>query len=290
MRIAVVGLGGVGGYIGASLAKTSHDIVGFARGEHLLEIQEKGITIVEDEITWTQILNVQNLDNAEGYFDIVLFCVKSYDLEESYKKISSYIDKKTTILSFSNGVVNGDILRNLSESIVLDACVYILSHKERAGVIRKKGKVFATIFGGDREATVKLQTIFEKANLRTKTPKDIQTAIWKKYIFISAFATLTTYYDKSISDIYKYHRDEAKELLNEINLVAQAKGIDISSEIEKALVTASKVPIKSFTSMYLDFKNGSKNELESLSGYIVREALLKNIKVPLMEKMYKELL
>ena len=290
MRIAVVGLGGVGGYIGASLAKTSHNIVGFARGEHLLEIQKNGITIVEDEKTWTQSLKVQTLDEAKGYFDIVLFCVKSYDLEISYIKISPYIDEKTTILSFSNGVVNGDILRKLSESIVLDACVYILSHKEKAGVIRKKGKIFASVFGGDEIATLSLKSIFDEAELRTKTPQDIQTAIWKKYLFISAFATLTTYYDKSIADIYRYYREETEAVLNEINLVAQSKGIDMSAEIEKALITASKVPSSSYTSMYLDFKNGGKNELESLSGYIVKEGVLKDIKLPLMEKMYQKLL
>jgi len=289
MQIAVVGLGGVGGYISASLAKNGSNVVGFARGEHLLEIQKRGITIVEDETSWTQPLNAQQLDNAEGYFNIVLFCVKSYDLEASYKKIASYIDENSILVSFSNGVSNGELLRDLSSSIVLDACVYILSHIEKAGVIRKQGKVFATVFGGEEKATQKLHSIFDNASLRNKMPKDIKTALWKKYIFISAFATLTSYYNETIGYIYEYHKEEAKALLEEIALVAKSLGIEIFDEVEKAMLTASKVPYKSSTSMYLDFKNHKKSELETLSGYIVDMGRSYNVSTPIMSQMYTKL-
>lgn len=40
MRVAVVGLGGVGGYIAANFTKTFNDVVGFARGEHLEMIKK----------------------------------------------------------------------------------------------------------------------------------------------------------------------------------------------------------------------------------------------------------
>ena len=291
MRVAVVGLGGVGGYIAASFVKSGIDVIGFARGEHLKAIQTQGIKIVEDEKCWDVDLDARALDDLDGYFegsfDVVLFCVKSYDLEDSYEHIKSHIDEKTILISFSNGVSNAETLRKLTNSIVLDGCVYILSHIQGAGVVRKKGKVFAAVFGGETQATQTLASLFEKAKLRFKTPDDIETAIWKKYIFISSFATLTSFYDKSIGYIYEHKRDEAKELLTEIASVAKDKGIDIEAEIDKALETASKVPYDSFTSMYLDFKNSKRVELESLSGYV---ANYEGVKTPLMQKMYEELL
>jgi len=290
MRVAVVGLGGVGGYIAANFAKTSHEIVGFARGEHLEIIKRDGIKIIEDEKNWNTNLDARELSEADGYFDMVLFCVKSYDLEESYKAISSYIDSKTTIISFSNGVSNGDLLRKLSRSKVLDGCVYILSHIEEFGVVRKKGNIFATVFGADEYASSVLKSIFDDADLRAKYESDIKTAIWKKYIFISAFATLTTYYDRNINYIYEKHFDEAKAVLREIADVASAKGIDIKAEIEKSLNTASKVPKSSSTSMHLDFQNKKRTELDSLCGYVVKETFTSGVKTPLMSKMYKELL
>jgi len=291
LRVAVVGLGGVGGYIAASFAKANIDVIGFARGEHLKAIQTQGIKIVEDENCWDADVDSRALDDLDGYFegsfDVVLFCVKSYDLEDSYEHIKSHIDKNTLLVSFSNGVSNADTLRGLSKSTVLDGCVYILSHIESAGVIRKKGKVFAAVFGGEAQATNRLASLFEKAELRFKTPDDIETAIWKKYIFIASFATLTSYYDKSIGYIYEHKRDEARELLEEIASVAKDKGIDIEAEIDKALDTASKVPYDSYTSMYLDFKHKKRVELESLSGFIAK---YESVKTPLMQKMYEELL
>jgi len=177
-------------------------------------------------------------------------------------------------------VDNNDKLRELSNSRVLDGCIYILSHIEKAGSIRKNGKVFAGVFGGDDDATSVVASIFEDAKLRYKTPSDIKTAIWKKYIFISAFASLTSFYDKSIGYIYEHHKEEVEEILKEIAKFASTKGIDVFDEVQKALLTASKVPYDSSTSMHLDFKNKKKTELDSLTGYV---------KAPLMQKMYNEL-
>ena len=282
MRIAIVGLGGVGGYLAASFAKSGLDVTGFARGAHLEAIQKSGLTIKEDEKEWHTPLHVTSLEKAEGYFDVVMFCVKSYDLLRSCKALQNHIDANSILLSFSNGVNNGELLRESCDARVLDACIYILSHIEAPGMIRKKGKVFAALFGGeDTKAVQTVAELFEKAGLRYKTPENIKEALYKKYIFIAAFATLTSYYDVSIGEIYEKHYDEAKKLLTEIAEEAKEKeGIDIFDEVQKSLETASKVPYDSSTSMWLDFKNGKKTELENLSGYVQK---------PFMQKLYNEL-
>lgn len=284
MRVAVVGLGGVGGYVAANFARAGIDVVGFARGAHLNAIREHGLEIVEDDSCWRVKIDAREEEELDGYFegafDIALFCVKSYDLVSSYEHIASHIDNKTVLISFANGVNNGDVLRELTESRVLDGCVYILSHIQNAGQIRKKGEVFSAVFGGESEATATLASLFEKAQLRYKTPDDIQTALWKKYLFISAFATLTSYYDKSIAYVYERHYEEAQALLEEISAFAKTKGIDIADEVQKALSVASKLPSDASTSMHLDFQNKKRVELESLSAYV---------KMPLMQKLYESL-
>ena len=282
MRIAIVGLGGVGGYLAASFAKSALDVVGFARGAHLEAIQESGIIIKEDEKEWNTPLHVKSLNEIEGHYELVIFCVKSYDLAFTCKAFQNHIDANSIVLSFSNGVNNGNILREYCDAIVLDACIYILSHIEAPGIIRKKGKVFAALFGGEDEVAVKtIAALFEKADLRYKTPQNIQEAIYKKYIFIAAFATLTSYYNESIGAVYEKHYEEAKRLLTEIaEFAKETQGIDIFAEVQKSLETAKKVPYDSSTSMHLDFTNGKKTELENLSGYVQK---------PFMQKLYNEL-
>ncbi|MEN4045766.1 2-dehydropantoate 2-reductase [Sulfurimonas sp. NWX367] len=282
MRIAIVGLGGVGGYLAASFAKSGLDVTGFARGEHLKAIQKEGIKITEDEIEWRVPLHVKHPDEAEGIYDVVMFCVKSYDLGTSCKGMQNHINADSILLSFSNGVNNGDVLRACCDARVLDGCIYILSHIESPGVIRKKGKVFAALFGGEDEAAVQtVADIFQKAGLRYKTPQNIKEALYRKYIFIAAFATLTSYYKTGIGTIYEEHYEEAERLLTEIaEFAKETQGIDIFDEVQKSLETAKKVPYDASTSMALDFKNGKKTELENLSGYVQK---------PFMQKLYNEL-
>jgi len=289
MRVAVIGLGGVGGYIAASFAKASIEVEGFARGAHLEAIQKHGLKIVEDTQEWSVPLQAKTLQEAQGLYDLVLFCTKSYDLQSSYAAIAPYTNEQTILLSFSNGVNNADTLRSFGARCVLDACIYILSHIETFGVIRKKGDIFAAVFGPEQEPTQKLAELFKRSHLRYKTPENILEALWKKYLFISAFATLTSYYDKSIAYVLEHHEREVKTLLEEIASIAQIKGVDLSSEIEKALNTAAALPYDASTSMHLDFQNNKPTELEALCAYIVQEGQKNGIKTPLMKRCYEKL-
>ncbi len=285
--MAVVGLGGVGGYIAAYFAKSGIDVVGIARGEHLEAIKRNGIEIIEDETAFKTNLNACSYEELEGFFDVALFCVKSYDLEDAALKLQPFLKPSSVVVSFANGVDNGELLRKVLDVKVLDGCIYILSHIDRAGVVRKKGKVFAAVFGGDGSEV--LAQLFEKSNLRYKISLDIQKDLWKKYIFIAAFANLTSYYDESIYKVWKNHYDEAETFLQEIAKLAKTKGIDIEIEVEKSLKTASSLPKEASTSMHLDFQNKKKSELEALSGYLVKEAKEVGVELPLVSKIYEEL-
>ena len=298
MRVAIVGIGGVGGYIGAKFCsligtqKKKYEIVFIARGEHAKMVKKDGIRVIEDEGEFVATpTEVCSADEATGTFDLILVCVKSYDIEKALMPLAKTIRPDTVLIPFANGVNNDQIIREMFDAKVINGCVYILSHIQSAGVIRKKGKVFAAIFGDEEyfgEALF-VEYMFKDAGLRAKFEEEIDVAVWKKYLFISAFASLTSYYDRSIKRIYTEHFDEAKGLLTEIATLAKAKGIAIEDEIEKALKTASSLPQDASTSMHLDFQNHHQTELETLSGYVVQEAAEHGVAVPLMQKIYRHL-
>ena len=84
MRIAVVGAGGVGGGFGAALAKAGADVTFIARGAHLAAMKRDGLK-VQSPRGDTHLVPTQATDDpAEiGPVDIVLFCVKLWDVESA---------------------------------------------------------------------------------------------------------------------------------------------------------------------------------------------------------------
>ncbi len=298
MKIAIVGIGGVGGYIGAKLCsligtqKKKYAISFIARGEHAQAIKTDGLRVIEDNSEFTAVPTVVcTAEEAEGTFDLILVCVKSYDIEEALLPLKKNIRPDTVLMPFSNGVNNGETIASIVDAKVINACVYILSHIEAPGVIRKQGNVFATVFGDPVlfGESLFVEYMFKDAGIRTKVTEDIDTAVWKKYLFISAFASLTSFYDINIKKVHSEHYEEAKALLYEVASVAKAKGITIEDEIDKALKTASMLPEDTTTSMHLDFQRQRRTELDTLTGYIVNEAKKLQVDVPLMEKIYASL-
>jgi len=287
MKIAVVGIGGVGGYIGAKLIKSGADVTLIAPQKHVEVISKNSLKVIEDESEFSVEANIKTSPSKDEIFDVVFLCVKSYNIESAIKNILHSITPQTIIIPLSNGVEHRENIEKLVDAKVCDGAVYILSHLQDVGVVKKQGKVFALTLSKEAESIV---NILKSAELRHKIVENSKEAIWKKYIFISAFATLTSYYDLSIKDVYDLHLNEAKETLQEIAKVAKSLGIDIEEEVEKSLKIASNLPQKASTSMHLDISKNRECEVETLTHYIIKMAELNGVEVPLMKQMYKKIL
>ena len=89
MKIAIMGIGGVGGYYGGLLARRyagdkETEIIFIARGEHLKAIQANGLRVqsaTHEDFTIRPTLATHD-PSRHGTFDIVLLCVKGYSLSE----------------------------------------------------------------------------------------------------------------------------------------------------------------------------------------------------------------
>jgi 2-dehydropantoate 2-reductase len=105
IRIAVVGAGGVGGGFGAALAKAGADVTFVARGDHLAAMRTQGLK-VEGGRGETHLVPTRATDNpAEiGNVDIVLFCVKLWDVESAGEKIKPLIGPDTAVIPLQNGI------------------------------------------------------------------------------------------------------------------------------------------------------------------------------------------
>ena len=105
MRIAVIGAGGVGGGFGVALAKAGADVTFLARGAHLAAMREKGLR-VEGGRGDSHLLPTQATDDPAsiGVVDLVLFCVKLWDVEDAGERIRPLVGPDTAVLPLQNGI------------------------------------------------------------------------------------------------------------------------------------------------------------------------------------------
>ena len=102
MRIAVMGAGGLGGFYGGLLNKQKLDVSFIARGEHLLAMKNNGLKLIGPRSEYgIEKVFATNKPEEVGIVDVVLFCVKLYDVEEASHLIKPLIDyfyKKKQVL------------------------------------------------------------------------------------------------------------------------------------------------------------------------------------------------
>lgn len=302
-KIIIAGIGGVGGYFGGLLAKKFYnndkvEICFVARGEHLTEIVNNGLKVIKgsNRFIAKPILATDNPSEI-GIADFIIIGTKSYDLETTIQQLGPCINKNTIILPLLNGVDSKERIKSIfPENIVLDGCVYIVSRLKIAGVIENSGNIETLYFGLDNfvnEKLLLLESLFKQANIEATLSNDISKIIWEKFIFISPTATATSYFDKCIGEVLADNEKlkTLTALIEEIKQVAKTKQVAISEDItEKTLNKLKALPFKTTSSMHSDFQNHKhKNELQSLTGYMVREGKKYNLSTPTYDKIYIKL-
>jgi len=303
IRIAILGLGGVGGYFGGLLAKAYYkseeiEVIFIARGETQKAIAENGLKIITDDtetVVYPKL--VSNNPDEIGVLDYLICATKTYDIEESLLSLQQCIAQETVILPLYNGVDAPERIHKLfPENDILQGCVYIISMIFSPGTIRKIGFYEKLFFGSKTASNSKLnelQSIFQKAKIESYLVENIEETVWEKFIFISALASVTSYLNQNIGQILS--NPDAKaiyvELLKEIEMVAKAKGLQLSDDIvNQTIVKLEKSPKEATSSMHRDYLAGNKIEAASLTKFVVEEALKYGVKTPLYEKISTVLL
>ena len=196
MRIAVVGAGGIGGPLGASLATAGHDVSFVARGAHLAAMRANGLRI-EGDRGETLVRPVQATDDPTtiGPIDAVLFCVKLWDVETAGAQIRPLVGGETAVIPLQNGIDASERLAPiLGASHVLGGVAVITGSIIAPGVVRQSGKHHRVTFGElDGRITPRAERIrdaCQEAGIETTLSQDIQRARWEKFIALVATSGL----------------------------------------------------------------------------------------------------
>lgn len=219
-KIAVIGIGGVGGYIAGLLAKAYPHVTMVARGARAESIRKKGLVLHSDykgEIVAEpeRVVPIQDM----GQQDYIFICVKNYSLAEVCESIRDMVTDDTVIIPVMNGVDPGENIRRLvGKGTVVDSLIY-------------------TVAFANEDFSIAQQDTFTWLCIGIKDADERQ--------------------QKKIAEV--------TEIL---------KGADNAT-----------------SSLQRDFRIRRKQtELETFSGYIVKEAKRLGVSIPLSEKIYQGLM
>jgi 2-dehydropantoate 2-reductase len=279
MRIAIMGSGGVGGYLGARLAASGQDVTFLARGAHLAARREYGLAL-RSALGDVLIRPAQASDDpaAVGPVDVVIFAVKLYDTDAAAAASRPLIGPGTGVLTFQNGVDSTETLaRVLGPAHVIGGVAHIASVIAEPGVIRHTGTmarfVLGELNGDDSERIGALADALGTAGVDHEISPDIQRDIWDKMVFLATFAGVTALMRLPIGPIREDPDTRAmlRAGLHEAHAVARAEGIGLPDDfVERTLARCDGLPYEMKSSMLQDLERGRRLELPWLSGTIVR--------------------
>jgi 2-dehydropantoate 2-reductase len=263
VKILIIGAGGVGGYLAYKLKKCGHFVSAIDSKGEVKKLRVKDVN-KEEEI---------ELDSLDKNYDVVFVTTKSYYLDDVIEKYKNFL-KDSIVVPILNGIGHFEKFKEFNYK---KGCIYILSNKEN-GIIYKKTPLFYLCLEDDET----LKKVFENCDLKVKFSKNIDKDIWKKYLFISTFATLQSFYQKPTGWIMEKKRDEVEKFLDEVIKIAKDEGIDLSDEKEKVIKQALNIPYNSKMSMQIDFEKGNLTEVDNLTGFLAKKSEFIN-------KYYKEI-
>ncbi|WP_344766345.1 2-dehydropantoate 2-reductase [Pedobacter ginsengiterrae] len=304
-NITVIGTGGVGGYFGFKLCQyiknlPAYSITLVARGLTYEAIKENGLTLISPENPGAPVRPdriIESLEEVEPS-DLILICVKEYDLEKVCLAIRNKISSNTIVIALMNGAdIYERVRKVINTGTYLPCCIYVASHIKEKGIIEHKGPTGKIIIGRDpenKQADINwVIDLFRNSGADIILKENSFVDIWTKFVFISSFGLVSARYNKSIGQVCgdASLRERTVRIMEEIQLIASELKVGLPTDIVSlTLEKARSFPYDTPTSLQLDInsKKGD-NELELFAGAIIGYGKKLGIETNETSQIYSEI-
>ena len=313
MKIAVLGAGAIGGYLGVKLAAAGEQVTFIARGANLAAIRERGMRLIlEDgsELVAGAARACASMSEA-GPQDAVLLTLKAHQVVAIAPDIGQLCDEGTSIVTMQNGIPwwyfhkhggelegtpvksvdpDGTIARHIAPGRIIASVVYPAANLVAPGVVHVvEGNRFSLgeLDGSTTERIQALAASFISAGFKAPISRDIRGEIWVKLWGNLSFNPLSALTHATLQDICRYPltRVLAAEMMGEAESIAKKLGVQFRVSIERRIEGAEKVGAHK-TSMLQDIEQGRPIELEALLGSVVELGALTGTPTPHLGAIY----
>ena len=313
MKLAVVGAGGIGGYLGTRLSAAGEQVTFIARNRNLEAINAHGFKLLMDdgsELHAPQVRAVQHPADA-GPQDAVLLAVKAHQVADLLPALRGLFGPETMVVSLINGVPwwyfhqlagpyegrrlesvdpGGLIGSQIEPERVIGSVVYPAAELVAPGVVKLiEGNRF-TLGEPNGERTPRIEALsaaFMKAGFKAPVSRDIRGEIWVKLWGNLSFNPISALTQMTLEGICRFAptRALAAAMMAEAQQVAEKLGVKFKISLEQRLAGAEAVGAHK-TSMLQDVQAGRALELAALVGAVVELAQITETPVPHIAAVY----
>ncbi len=298
MRIAIVGAGGVGGLLGALLARAGHEVAVVARGRTLAALRAGGLRL--DSPLGQVTARVEAADDARalGPVDVALVAVKTWQVPEVAPTLSPLLREGTVVVPLQNGIAAPDQLTGaLGADRVVAGVVHCLSWIVEPGVIKHIGPTPRVTLGRWRDvdpaAPARVREALAGAGVDAAVVDDIAAAAWRKWMFITSLGAVCAAARAPIGVVRALPETRAALVaaLEEVVRLARARGVALPDEaVGEAMAFVDRLPDEATPSLYRDVLAGRPSELEDMSGAVARLGAESGVAVPVHATLFAALL
>ncbi len=294
MHTVIFGAGAVGGYFGGKLASAGYPVTFFVRERRFEQLNKRDLRVMSyhGDFTITPTLAV-NSDEIE-HPDLIILALKNYHLENALPQLEALVNKGAKILPLLNGVQHMEILVNqFGVENVLGGVCYIESTLNQEGDIIQTSPMHDIVFGSlkDQQSSFlnKIEEMFKQANINIVQTDNIIVEMWNKFIFLATLSGITSATRQPIGIALNDFATKSLlvDLIQEIYQTAICLQIPLAEDtVEKITKKAEGLPPAMTSSMHRDLEKGLPIEVESLQGYILKQATKNGIQVPVIRAIY----
>lgn len=299
IKIGILGIGGIGGFVGAPLAKKYKDsttqIIFICRGATKNAIQKNGLIFESKGTKETIFPDLVSDDPTEiGILDVLIVTSKSYSLSEILTTYKDCIGTNTIIITLQNVVNAKEIIRETLPELgqIMEGCIYVASNVKSPGHIQHIGGPGKIFVGGEKENKW-LIDLLTTGGLDITYVADINQILWKKYLFVAPVAAITSAYKVTFGQLLedKNLMHILENMMIEIQSLARKNNINLTIEdIETSKDLLTKFPFESKSSLQLDFENNNQTEKAFLVDYVIENCTKNGISTPFYESVNERII
>ncbi|MGO9946076.1 MAG: 2-dehydropantoate 2-reductase [Steroidobacteraceae bacterium] len=313
MKIAIVGVGAIGGYIGIRLALAGEQVTFIARGANLETLRTRGIRLQSANGSEESCPQIMATDDylAAGPQDIIILAMKAHQVEAVLGEVPKLFAADSIVVPMQNGIPywyfyghggelagthvrsvdpHGRIYEKIPCERVIGCVVYPAAELLAPGVIKHvEGNRFPVgePDGTESARVARLAQCFVNAGMQAPVLKDIRSEIWLKLWGNLTFNPISALSRATLAGICQDppSRAVAAAMMSEAQTVANKLGICFRVSLEKRIAGAERVGHHK-TSMLQDVENARTLEIDALLGSVVELARLTNTPTPHIDTVY----